>query len=159
MPSPIVRPLETADVAALCDLIDALADYENLPRPDSDARGRLAHDAFAQPPWFHVLVAVLGEEVVGYAVYYFTYSTFLARPNLYLEDIFVSREHRGEGAGLALFRACATEATRQRCARMEWVVLNWNAPSIDFYQHLGARQAQEWLPFRLEGDALHSVAG
>jgi GNAT superfamily N-acetyltransferase len=158
MATPVVRPLETADVPRLLELIEALADYENMPRPDAEARGRLAYDALANPPWFHVLLAELDGKVVGYAVYYFTYSTFLARPNLYLEDIFVQPDHRGEGAGLALFQACAAEAVRQRCGRMEWVVLDWNAPSLDFYKKLGARQAEEWLPYRLDGEALHAVA-
>jgi len=94
--------------------------------------------------------------VVGYAIYFFTYSTFNARPTLYLEDIFVLPEQRGRGAGVALFRACAREATVLGCARMEWQVLNWNTPSIEFYQRLGARQLDDWLPFRLDGAALAS---
>jgi GNAT superfamily N-acetyltransferase len=154
----LVRPLRPADTPRLLELIDRLADYEQLPRPDADDRQRLAADALAEPPRFHTLVAEGGGGlVVGYAVYFFTYSTFRARPSLYLEDIFVLPERRGQGAGAALFRACAREAVALGCARMEWQVLSWNQPSIEFYQRLGARQLDDWLPFRLDGEALHSV--
>jgi len=153
-----VRPLHAADSARLLELIDGLADYEKLPRPDDHARQRLATDALADPPRFRTLVAELGEGLlVGYAIYFFTYSTFRARSTLYLEDIFVLPAQRGQGAGVALFRACAREAVALGCARMEWQVLSWNAPSIEFYARLGALQLDDWLPFRLDGEALKSV--
>jgi GNAT superfamily N-acetyltransferase len=152
-----VRPLQAADTARLLELIDGLADYEKLPRPDADARQRLAVDAVADPPRFRTLLAEVGDGlIVGYAIYFFTYSTFRARPSLYLEDIFVLPEQRGHGAGVALFRACAQAAVVLSCARMEWQVLSWNEPSIEFYERLGARQLDDWLPFRLEGEALNS---
>ncbi len=151
------RPLQAADTSRLLELIDGLADYEKLPRPDAEARQRLAADAVADPPRFRTLLAEVDDGlVVGYAIYFFTYSTFNARPTLYLEDIFVLPEQRGRGAGLAMFRACAREAAVLGCARMEWQVLNWNTPSIEFYQRLGARQLEAWLPFRLDGAALAS---
>jgi GNAT superfamily N-acetyltransferase len=153
----LVRRLEPADTTQLLDLIDGLADYEKLPRPDAEARQRLAADATADPPRFHVLLAEVNGAVVGYAFYFFTYSTFLARPTLYLEDIFVLPETRGQGAGVALFRACAQTATRMGCGRMEWQVLSWNEPSIQFYERLGARHLDGWLPFRLDGPALAHV--
>jgi len=155
----VVRRLETGDTPRLLELIDGLADYEKLPRPDASARQRLANDALANPPRFRSLVAEVDGQLVGYAIYFFTYSTFRARPTLYLEDIFVQPEQRGRGAGAALFRACAREAVAQGCARMEWQVLSWNAPSIEFYKRLGARQLEGWLPFRLDGEALNSVGG
>jgi GNAT superfamily N-acetyltransferase len=142
----------------LLELIDGLADYEKLARPDPAARQRLAVDAVSQPPRFHCLLAELDGVVVGYAIYFFTYSTFRARPSLYLEDIFVLPEARGRGAGIRLFRACAREAVAQSCARMEWQVLSWNTPSIEFYERLGARHMDDWLPFRLDDDALAAVA-
>ena len=151
-----VRPLEPRDVPRLLDLIDGLADYEKLARPDAEARERLAGDAASGR--FRTLLAELDGQVVGYAIYFFTYSTFLARPTLYLEDIFVLPERRGQGAGKALFRACAAEAVRQECGRMEWQVLDWNQPSIDFYERAGARLQKEWIPCRLTGDALRRVA-
>jgi GNAT superfamily N-acetyltransferase len=154
-----VRGLTASDIETFLDLIDGLADYERLARPDADARQRLAHDALADPPRFSVLLAEAEGEVVGYAVYFFTYSTFLARPTLYLEDIFVTPSARGLGAGLALFRACVTGAVRNGCGRMEWQVLTWNTPSIEFYQRLGARRLEDWHGFRLDQAGLAALAG
>jgi GNAT superfamily N-acetyltransferase len=152
-----VRPLQAADTPRLLELIDGLADYEKLPRPDAGARQRLTTDAVADPPRFRTLLAEVDDSlIVGYAIYFFTYSTFKARPTLYLEDIFVLPTQRGLGAGLALFRACAREAVAQGCGRVEWQVLSWNTPSIEFYKRLGARQLDDWLPFRLDGAALDS---
>jgi GNAT superfamily N-acetyltransferase len=153
----VVRDLKPADAPRLLDLIDGLADYEKLPRPDADARQRLATDATNDPPRFSTLLAEVDGQIVGYAIYFFTYSTFRARPTLYLEDVFVLPERRGQGAGVALFRACARQAVAQGCARMEWQVLSWNTPSIDFYQRLGARHQSDWLPFRLDDEALLAV--
>jgi GNAT superfamily N-acetyltransferase len=154
----IVRPATPADATAFLDLVDGLAAYEKLPPPDAEAKQRLVRDAFSDPPRFNVLLAEVDQTVVGYAVWFPTYSTFLARPSLYLEDIFVRPDARGHGAGVALFRACAAEAVRQGCGRMEWNVLDWNQPSIDFYERLGAQRLQAWLPYRLDGEALTSVA-
>jgi GNAT superfamily N-acetyltransferase len=106
----LIRPLEPADVPVLLDLIDALADYEKLPRPGEEARLRLAADALTRPPRFEALLAVVDGRVAGYAVFFMAYSTFLARPTLYLEDLFVQPAQRFRGAGSALLRACAAEA-------------------------------------------------
>lgn len=152
-----VRALAAADLAAWLALIDGLADYEKLARPDAAARQRLAEHALTRPPRFHTLLAEVDKRVVGYAMYFFTYSSFRAQPSLYLEDIFVLPDWRGHGAGRALFRACAAEAVHQGCGRMEWQVLSWNTPSIEFYRRLGARQLEDWLPFRLDGHALEVV--
>jgi GNAT superfamily N-acetyltransferase len=154
-----VRPLRPEDVLTLLDLIDGLADYEKLERPTTQARERLARDATADPPRFRTLLAEVDEQVVGYAIYFFTYSTFLARPTLYLEDIFVLPDHRGRGAGRALFGACAAEAVANDCGRMEWQVLAWNQPSIEFYQRAGAAMLDDWRGCRLTGDALRAAAG
>ncbi len=153
-----VRPLAPADVPALLALIDALADYEHLPRPDADARERLSRDATATPPRFSVPLAALDGRVVGYALYFETYSTFLALPTLYLEDLFVLPEARGRGAGTALFRACAREAVRRGCGRLEWQVLAWNRLALDFYARFAAQPLDDWRPFRLTGDALRRAA-
>jgi GNAT superfamily N-acetyltransferase len=155
--SALVRKLQPADVPRLLELIDGLADYEKLTRPDAASRERLAADATSDPPRFSTLLAELDGQVVGYAIYFFTYSTFRARPTLYLEDIFVLPERRGQGAGLALFRACARQAVAEGCARMEWQVLAWNTPSIEFYERLGAWHQADWLPFRLDDEALRAV--
>ena len=155
--SVVVRPLGAADVPRLLELIDGLADYERLERPDAAARERLAADALSDPPRFRTLLAEVDGVVVGYAIFFFTYSTFGARPTLFLEDVFVLPERRGQGAGVALFRACVREAVAQGCGRMDWQVLSWNKPSIEFYERLGARHLDDWLPFRLEGEALARV--
>jgi GNAT superfamily N-acetyltransferase len=153
----LVRDLKLEDTPRLLELIDGLADYEKLPRPDAGARARLAADAVADPPRFHALLTEVDGVIVGYAIYFFTYSTFLARSSLYLEDIFVLPGSRGQGAGVALFRACAQQAVKLGCGRMEWQVLSWNEPSIQFYARLGARHMDGWLPFRLDGSALAQV--
>jgi GNAT superfamily N-acetyltransferase len=143
---------------SLLTLIDGLADYEKLTPPDAKARERLAADAFGDPPRFHTLLAEIDGVAVGYAIYFFTYSTFQARPMLYLEDIFVLPERRGYGAGLALFRACARAAVDSGCNHMNWQVLTWNEPSIDFYRRLGALRVDEWYSFRLSGETLANGA-
>jgi GNAT superfamily N-acetyltransferase len=155
--SALIRKLEPADVPRWLELIDGLADYEKLARPDAEARTRLAADALSSPPRFQTLLAEVDGQLVGYAMYFFTYSSFRARPTLYLEDVFVIPEQRGKGAGVALFRACAREAVANQCARMEWQVLDWNEPSIKFYERLGARHLADWLPFRLDDEALLAV--
>lgn len=153
-----VRPLGPGDIEAFIELIDALADYERLPRPGPDARERLAKDALSEPPRFHVLLAEVDGRAVGYAVYFFTYSTFLGRPTLYLEDIFVREEERRHGVGRLLMRRLAQEATRHGCGRMEWQVLAWNTLAIGFYARLGAEELTEWRPFRLADERLRRLA-
>ena len=155
-----VRPLGTGDVDAFIGLIEALAAYEHLAPPDAAARERLARDALVTPPRFFALLAEIGGRAVGYAVFFETYSTFLALPTLYLEDLFVLPEFRGRGAGIDLFRACAAEALSRGCGRMEWQVLAWNDLALGFYQHLGATPLHEdWRCYRLAGDALERVGG
>ena len=156
---PLVRPLAPEDVPALLGLIEALAHYEHLPPPDPAARERLARDALGTPTRFQVLLAELDGRVVGYAIYFETYSTFLALPTLYLEDLFVLPEARSRGAGSALFRACAREAVGRGCGRFEWQVLAWNQLALDFYARFAAQPLDDWRPFRLTGDVLRRAAG
>jgi GNAT superfamily N-acetyltransferase len=144
-----IVPAQAHDAEALLRLIDALADYERLPRPDADARKRLITDAFAARPRFEAYLAKAHGEAVGYAIVFETYSTFLAQPTLYLEDLFVLTEHRGRGTGRALFLHCVREALRRGCGRMEWSVLDWNALALSFYERFGARRLAEWQPYRL----------
>ena len=152
-----VRPLTQPDIPVFIGLIEALADYEHLDPPDAEARARLAADALASPPRFQVLLAEREQEVVGYALYFETYSTFLARPTLYLEDIFVLPEHRHRGAGTALMRAITREAIDRGCGRIEWQVLTWNQPSVRFYQQLGAKPLDDWRGYRLTAQQFHDV--
>ncbi len=146
----LVRPLSKPDLPVFLGLIQALAEYEKLEGPDSEARERLARDVLATPPRFRVLLAERQGRPIGYAVYFETYSTFLARPTLYLEDIFVLEEERGHGAGRALMRELAREAVRRGCGRMEWQVLTWNEPAIAFYRRIGASPVDGWRGCRLE---------
>lgn len=150
----VVRPMLPEDGPAFVTLIDALADYENLDRPVPDAKARLLAEAFSERPRFEVRLAEVDGVIAGYAFFFMTYSSFLAKPLLYLEDVFVLSEHRGVGAGKALFAACVSEALARGCGRMEWRVLSWNEPAIGFYLRRGARYLSEWHLFRLDGDAL-----
>lgn len=144
-----IRPATASDADAWLSLIDALADYEKLERPDAAARQRLLQDAFGERPRTEVYLAEMDGRVVGYAITLFTYSSFLALPTLYLEDLFVLESHRGQGAGYRLFTRCVEEAHQRGCGRMEWQVLDWNRLAIEFYERLGARQMKEWLPYRM----------
>ena len=154
-----VRRATAADADSLLNLVDALAAYEKLAPPAGDARERLVHDALGPAPRVTALIAEGPEGIAGYALFFETYSSFRARPGLWLEDLFVRPEHRGGGHGLRLLRAVAAEARRRGCLRMEWNVLKWNQLAIDFYDRLGAEPIAEWQTYRLEGPALDSVAG
>ncbi len=157
-PTVTVRPAGAADIEVLLRLIDALADYEHLPRPDEAARRRLVGHAAQASPYFWALIGEVDGQAVGYALYFYTYSSFLAQPTLYLEDVFVMPAHRGAGVGSALMRRLYQEAVARDCGRMEWQVLDWNTPSIRFYEHLGATHNKEWLPYRLTRDQLERLA-
>lgn len=146
---PRVRPATPADAETILMLVDALADYEKLQRPDSDAKQRLIRDMFGER---RRIEAYLGEDEgkpVGYAFVFETYSSFLALPTLYLEDLFVLPDHRSKKVGYALFMAMVAEAYRRGCGRMEWTVLDWNTLAIDFYRRLGATHMKEWQLYRL----------
>jgi GNAT superfamily N-acetyltransferase len=114
--------------------------------------------AFGENPAADVLLAYQGEECVGFAVFFATYSTFLAQPGVYLEDIFVKPHARGQGAGLALLKRVAAIAHERDCGRVEWEVLDWNQPSIEFYKKLGATPVDGWTKYRLTGEALEQLA-
>lgn len=149
-----IRKAQPADGPTILRLIRALADFEKLLPPDEDAQARLIADAFAERPRFDVFLADVNGEAVGYAFIFETYSTFLARPTLYLEDLFVLPEYRKMRIGYGLFRHCAAEAVRRGCGRMEWTVLDWNINAITFYQRQGAKHLSEWHLYRLTEDDL-----
>jgi len=119
---------------------------------------RIRRHGFGRRRYFEALICRRGRVPIGLALYYFTYSTFLGRPTLYLEDLFVLPEARGDGAGQALLRALAAIAVRRGCGRMEWTVLDWNTPSIRFYRKLGASLRREWILTRLTGAPLRRLA-
>jgi GNAT superfamily N-acetyltransferase len=144
-----IQRAEPSDGPALLSLIDALAAYEKLKPPNAAAKKRLLRDMFSPRPRIECHLAVCDGRSVGYALILETYSSFLALPTLYLEDIFVLPSHRGRGVGYALFRAMVAESHRRGCGRMEWTVLDWNQPAIDFYKRLGAVHMKEWHLYRL----------
>ncbi len=153
-----IRKAITSDSDSLLSLIDALADYEKLERPDNKARKRLKEDAFGALPKINVLLAEFEGSIVGYAIYFFTYSSFLAKSTLYLEDIFVLPEYRSKGIGKLLFKHCARVALEMGCGRMEWQVLDWNKLAIDFYIKSGAKHMKEWFSFRFNREDLEKIS-
>ena len=130
-------------------LIDELAKYEKLPPPDKKAKKRLIKDAFGKNPAFKVLLAKTKDEAIGYAFYFFTYSSFLAKKTLYLEDIFISENSRKLGAGRLLMHELIKISKKNKCGRMEWCVLDWNTNAINFYERLGAKHLKDWLYYRI----------
>jgi GNAT superfamily N-acetyltransferase len=152
-----IRPGTPRDASTITTLIHGLADYERLPRRTTTRAIR--RHGFGRRRHFETLICRLGGRPVGLALYTFTYSTFLARPTLWLEDLFVQPEARGRGAGLALLRALARIAVRRGCGRMEWSVLDWNRPAIRFYRALDAELKREWILTRLTGEPLARLAG
>ena len=155
----VIRPGTARDVPIIVRLIRGLAEYERLAHQVEATAARVRAHGFGGRRYFQTLICRRGGRPVGFALYFFTYSTFLARPTLYLEDLFVRPDARGRGAGYALLRALARIAVRGGCGRMEWAVLDWNAPSIRFYRRLGARLRREWILTRLDGAPLRRLAG
>jgi GNAT superfamily N-acetyltransferase len=153
-----IRPATAADGETFLGLVDALADYEKLDRPTPEARARLLADAFGERQRISVVLGEADGAAVAYAIVLETYSSFLALPTLYLEDLFVVPDARRGGIGRAFFRYLAGEAVRRGCGRMEWVVLDWNRLAIDFYDKLGARRLTEWHTYRLSEDQLREMA-
>jgi len=143
------RSLTRNNGRAFLALVDALADFEKLKRPSRAARARLLRDGTGTQRRFDAYLAFAGDRAVGYAIIFETYSSFLALPTLYLEDLFVLPEFRKHKIGLQLFRLCVAEARRRQCGRMEWMVLDWNVNAIHFYDRLGARPLKGWQPYRL----------
>lgn len=156
-----IRRAGREDGPVLLALIDALADYEKLDRPDALARERLLADGFERtPPRFDAFLASEEDGTsIGYAIVLEMYSSFLARPTLFIEDIFVLPEARRRGAGSALFRHLARIALQRDCGRMEWVVLEWNTLAQDFYRKRGGEHLREWQPYRLTRPQIERLAG
>ena len=146
-----IRRAGSSDAPALIELIMALAEFEKLPPPDADARKRLIEDGFGPNPRFECWLAFCEDvlEPVAYSFLFETYSSFLARPTLYLEDIFVLPAFRRKGIGTALLRHCIELARQRNCGRMEWTCLDWNTKAQAAYAQLGARRLNEWFLYRL----------
>ncbi len=156
-----IRPARECDISTILRLVRALAEYERLlpacVATEQDFREALFPTAPREPPAAAALLAFSGETAVGFALYFTNFSTFLGRPGIFLEDLFVEPEYRRQGFGSALLKHLAKIAVKRRCGRVEWSVLTWNRPSIDFYERLGAVVMEEWRTFRLTGEALERL--
>ena len=155
-----IRPAVESDLGTIEELIRALAEYERMSGDVVMDSERLRRSLFGDHPYAEVLIAEEDDgEPVGFALFFHNFSTFLGRPGIYLEDLFVKPEQRGRGHGKALLQRLAEIAVERDCGGMEWAVLNWNEPSIGFYRSLGARPNDEWTVYRLTGEALERLAG
>jgi len=153
-----IRPATAADVPIILELIRALATYERAPNDVTATEDGLSKVLFGEKPAAEVLLAFENETAVGFAVFFHNFSTWLGRPGLYLEDLFVRPEDRGKGYGRALLIHLAKIARDRGCGRMEWAVLDWNEPAIQFYRKLGGKAMDEWTVFRLTRDGIKRLA-
>lgn len=149
-----IRQADINDVSIILSFIKDLAEYENM----SDqvvATEELLKEWLFEKKKAEVLLAMEGDTPVGFALYFYNFSTFLGRAGIYLEDLFVKKEYRGKGYGKALLKELARIAVEEGCGRLEWCCLDWNQPSIDFYRSLGAKSLDDWTTFRLAGDTMN----
>ncbi|MBS2021515.1 MAG: GNAT family N-acetyltransferase [Deltaproteobacteria bacterium] len=154
-----LRDATPADCGTLLNLIKALAEYEREPDAVIATEADLLRDGFGPTPRFHARLAELDGKPVGFALWFFVWSTWQGRCGLYLEDLFVLPEARGHGVGAALLRDLAARALQEGCTRFQWQVLDWNTPAIGFYEKLGAKALKQWIPMRVEGvEAIRRVA-
>ena len=153
-----IRPATVSDVPVILELIRALATYERAPDEVTATEKSLTEVLFGEKPAAEVLLAFENETAVGFAVFFHNFSTWLGRPGLYLEDLFVRPEDRGKGYGRALLIHLAKIARERGCGRMEWAVLDWNGSAIEFYRKLGAKPMDDWTVFRLTRDGIAKLA-
>lgn len=153
-----IREANESDVAQIQKFIRDLANYEKLEHLVVATEAQLRETLFGSSPYAEVIIAEEDGTPAGFALFFQNYSTFLAQPGIYLEDLFVKPEYRGRGYGKALLARLAQIARERKCGRIEWAVLDWNEPSIAFYKSLGARRMDEWHTFRLTGEELVSLA-
>jgi GNAT superfamily N-acetyltransferase len=153
-----IRPATEADLATIEELIRALAEYERLSHEVVMDTELLRRSLFGERPYAEVLIAEENGESAGFALFFHNFSTFVGRPGIYLEDLFVRPEHRGKGYGKALLKRLAEIAVERDCGRLEWAVLDWNEPALGFYRSIGARPNEEWTVYRLAGDSLRGLA-
>lgn len=153
-----IRTANRADAPTICHLIRSLAEYERLTHEAVFDEGQVAEHLFGAHRYAEVLLAEDDGRVIGFALFFHNYSTFVGKPGIYLEDLFVLPEYRGRGHGKALFQAVARVAVERSCGRMEWSALNWNQPAIEFYKSSGATPMSAWTTFRLTGEELTAAA-
>ena len=152
-----IRAAESADVSVIATLIRELAKFEKLEDQVVMTDELLRTGLFGPHPYAETVIAEENGRPIGFALFFHTFSTFLARPGLYLEDLFVLTDHRGRGVGRALLARLAHLAVERGCGRLEWAVLNWNQEAIRFYERLGAKPNSEWTVYRLTGEALSAL--
>ena len=154
-----IRPATAEDAPLLLSFIRQLADYEKLSHQVVTDEATLRESLFGGQSGAGALIGLLDGEPAGFALFFQNFSTFLGRPGIYLEDLFVKTDCRGRGVGQALLKHVAREAVRRKCGRFEWAVLDWNQPAIDFYRKLGAVPLADWTLFRVTGEALERLGG
>lgn len=154
-----IRKAEKTDIPLVLDFINKLAEYERLSHEVVATEANLERYLFGREKVAEVLIGYKGKLPVGFALFFHNFSTFLGKPGIYLEDLFVLEEHRGKGYGKKLLARLAALALERNCGRLEWAVLDWNEPSIEFYKSLGARMMDEWIVNRLTGENLVKLAG
>ena len=153
-----IREATPDDLSLIASLVRELAEYEKLAHQAVATEADFAESLFGPSPKAYALIVEHEGQPAGFAIYFYNYSTFLGRPGIYVEDVFVRPEFRRNGFGRALFKYLAQKAVAEKCGRMEWWVLDWNEPAINFYRGLGAAPMDEWTVQRLTGDALKSFA-
>ncbi len=154
-----IRPAVAADLSLIAQFIRDLAEYERLAHEVRFDEAVLGDRLFGPRPYAEVLIGEIDETPQGFALFFHNFSTFEGRPGVYLEDLFVRPDARGSGLGKALLKRLAKIALERDCARLEWWVLDWNEPAIQFYKSLSAKPMNEWTTFRVDGDALMTLAG
>lgn len=157
-PGLVIRDAAPRDTATVLRLIHALAVYEKLAHEVVATEALIADALFSATPKAHGLICELGGQAVGLAIWFYNFSTFLARPGIYLEDLFVEPAFRKRGIGEAVFRHLAKRAVAENCGRFEWAVLTWNEPAIKFYERMGSVPMDDWQVRRLSGDNLKALA-
>ncbi|MDI7385654.1 GNAT family N-acetyltransferase [Cronobacter dublinensis] len=154
-----IRPARPEDASAIYEMIYELAVYEKAPQEVVTTPDEIRDTLFGADSKTEALICEAEGKAVGYAVFFTSYSTWLGRNGIYMEDLYVSPAFRGQGAGRALLKNIAQCAVKRQCGRLEWSVLDWNQPAIDFYLSIGAAPQSEWIRYRLDGDALVQFAG
>jgi GNAT superfamily N-acetyltransferase len=153
-----IRPAVRTDAAQILAFITELADYERARHEVIASVADIERSLFDEGSTVHSLICERDGQAIGFAVYFYSYSTWLGRNGIYLEDLYVTPEQRGDGAGRTLLRHIAREAVENGCGRLEWSVLDWDEPAIGFYQSLGAEAQAEWVKYRLDGKKLLAFA-
>jgi GNAT superfamily N-acetyltransferase len=155
----VIRSATAADVGQILAFVRALADFERAPDAVVATEEGLLRDGFGPNPFYTCLIADYDGQPAGFALFFYNYSTWMGRPGIYLEDLFVLPEFRGRGIGKALLQRVAAIAVEKECGRLNWAVLDWNTPAIDFYRAMGAEFMDEWRLVKLEGEAIRRLAG